>query len=167
MYSVLLFSQLNITWIDKIGLRNEAAKFYPTNSFFVADASFVVGSCDTARICDVTRTCWVNRERETNLDPSLRMDTRSHVRGAQTVSNSFFHFVFHFIISFFIIIIVIISSASVSAEKIKLLTDRSATLFLFCRWAILRLNAHNFISFFPFSFLPPQKYYRRLSLRQR
>lgn len=82
------------------------------------------------------------------------MDTRSHVRGAQTVSNSFFHFVFRFIISFFIIIIVS-SLASVSVEKIKLLTDRLCDFVLFCRRAILRLNAHHFDSFscIPFFFL--------------
>lgn len=107
--------------------------------------SFVVGSRSPVRICDVTRTCWVNRERETNLDPSLRMDTRSHVRGAQTVSNSFF-FHFHY---FFFIIIIISPLASVSAEKIKLLTDRSATLFLFCRWSHLETKRPSFLFFIP------------------
>lgn len=127
---------------------NVTVEFYWAHSFFVAEVSFVVGSCSTVRICDVTRTCWVNRERETNLDPSLRMDTRSHVRGAQTVSNSFFYFHFHY---FFFIIIIISPLASVSAEKIKLLTDRSATLFLFCRWSHLETKRPSFYLFFIYS----------------
>lgn len=55
----------------------------------------------------------------------------------------FFHFVFHFHYFFFIIII-ISPLASVSAEKIKLLTDRSATLFLFCRRSHLETERPSF-----------------------